>query len=1137
MQSEPTAVFDRSPSVDPSSEAFLEITQHGHDLHGEHRVSGPPPHEPEHSGLRRDSPEAGEQPPLDEPTATEPAQWIDPVSQYENEIAKSSWRPKASPRVAQPAIYTGVSLEAFPNEVLTHILSHLPPPSLSSMALVSRRLHSLVTTPHAWRVAFSRYFPGPYTVEDGAWTVNPSDSVTSDRRYFSRLTALASWRSEYILRTRLLRSLSRGKPAQFEPSKKTGTVRSASVANGSAVVTYTSQLMYPVSHLHGAFGTEVSKKEPLFIHGASEQGIASASDPSSVKVGTWGLSDHQLFRHFADLFPGDAEYGLGSGELVGAPNRMDVSQPYGMIYGEACPQGRSYFISTTEQRGRFLNLAASTSQPHLGIPALNMIGTGITAVWIAKFSNVLKMTGGLVAMLSGSSTGVLTAYALGPHPTYEKRYERGQVTAKWVLCPGVPIIAIAVDDSYSPKRHARRRIWATVLNALGEVFYLSDMPRQPDVPSTKLTPEEYDHLAWKTGRSVRWELVELSRRTARPDPFNRDLVDGSYSPRSSSDSMKLSEEQIAAETREIECFLSFRPKHFRKACEGWNMRRELKVDFAGDDGHGAGESAIVICPGIGEDEQASIRRYTRKVSKHDLPSSNPIRPSQNTDSVPPSSIFGGPAKLPVDSAEDTPSSRASSRISETVCSISNTEWRITDFNFGDRKSIEITTSALDISTYALVTTDEDPLIGMSGSSASSSATSSPLPHMKQPPGSPEVPGQRGRYLAVGTAAGMVLVWDIRSPTSKTSELINSVAPVRLIQTESPQVSCVALTSLYLVHGGNDGLVQAWDPLASSTRPIRTINSRFSTRARRRLVQAEASIHGVGNNFYATGAISLDPDPTVLRGMVALGTHLRYWSYSSSAADQYKSSKRRLRRGPRGGNAVTEGQRFNTSGRGALTDYIEDEKVEMQRQEVADRKKRAHLSHRFGVDLLGPDIDEDQLLAYARLLSEESYTSEASKRTDHLYSSSIAMRSTSPSDNDNDTDTVGPNDSSFAPDELSSASSPYEDLADDLEPEIAEAIRLSLLDEAQAPDTGADSFDLFPSHFHPHSSPPSPSKSTPPVAESSNQQEIDDLEFAIQLSLAEAESQSQSHAFEEFPALQASPGKKDSDKGKGKRRAL
>ncbi|OJI91146.1 hypothetical protein ASPTUDRAFT_38052 [Aspergillus tubingensis CBS 134.48] len=1122
MQSEPTAVFDRSLSVDPSLDVPFNSTQHGNDSHGEHPVSGLRHQKSGDSSVDHDSCDGGQQSPLKE---ADPAPFNDTVSQYEHTVAPLIQKEEGvKSRKKQSSSYSGLSLEAFPNEVLTHILSHLPPPSLSSMALVSRHFHGLVTTPHAWRIAFSRYFPGPYTVEDGAWlsAAKSSETVTSDKRYFSRLTALASWRSEYIMRTRLLRSLSRGKPAQFEPSKKTGTVRAASVRNGSAVATYTSQLLYPVSHLHGSFGSEVKKKEPLFIHGASEQGFASASDPATVKVGTWGLSDHQFFRHFADLFPGDAEYGLGSGDHVGAPNRMDVSQPYGMIYGEACPQGRTYFISTTEQRGRFLGIADSSSQPSLGIPALNLIATGVTAVWIAKSSNILKMTGGLVAMLSGSSTGVLTSYALGPHPTYEKRYERGQVTARWVLCPGVPIISISVDDSYSPKRHSRRRIWATVLNALGEVFYLSDLPRQPDVPTTKLSPEEYEQLAWKTGRSVRWELVELSRRIARLDPFSRDSVDGSYSPRSSSDAMKLNEEQVAAETKEIERFLSFKPKHFRKVCEGWDMRRELKVDFAGDDGHGAGESFLVISLGVGDDEKASIRRYTRKMTRHDASLS--VHGSHNVENVPVPSIFGGPVKSPilssVSSSSSTAPSRASSGLSETVCSISNTEWRITDFDFSDRKSVQITTSDLDLSTYALLTIDEDPLIGMSGTSALSSATSSPLPHMKQSPGNAEVPGQRGRYLAVGTAAGTVFVWDIRSPTSKNAEVINHVSPIRIIQTESPQVSCVALTSLYLVHGGNDGLVQAWDPLASSTRPIRTINSRFSTRARRRLVQAEASIHGVGNNYYATGAICLDPDPTVLRGMVALGTHLRYWSYSSSGADQYKSSKRRLRRGLRGINSTPEGQRFNTSGRGALKDYIEDEKVEMERQKIADEKERAHLSHRFGVDLLGPDVDEEQLLAYAQLLSQEAYSSEAHKRGEAIESSAV---STSPSD------TIGPNDSSVAPDELSSASSPYEDFADgDLDPDIAEAIRLSLLEDNK-PGTDLDT-DTGPFD------PPSPSLSGPAVAESSRQQEIDDLEFAIQLSLAEAESQSgQHHPTEEYPALSpwAQPSPAGKDKGKGR----
>lgn len=991
------------------------------------------------------------------------------------------------------------------------------------MTLVSHRFHELVTTPHAWRIAFSRFFPGPLAVEDGRRTTHEAD-LQSDRRFFARLTAIASWRSEYILRTRLLRSLARGKPAQFEPSKKHGTVRAASARHGSAIATYTSQLLFPVSHIHASFSPG---KGPLFIHGAAEQGIASASDPSAVKVGTWGISDHQMFRHSADLFPGEAQHGLGSGDMVGVPNTMDVSQPYGMIYGEGCPQGRSYFISKTEQRGRFLGTSDLGSHPSLGIPAVNMITHAVCSVWIAKSSHILKMTHGLVGMLSGSSSGVLTAYSLGPHPTYERRYEPGQVTAKWVLCPGVPIISIAVDDQYSSKRQSGRRVWAVALNALGEIFYLTELPRSPELPlAAKFSAEQLDELAWKTGRSVHWEMVEVSRRVARPDPFNRELVDGSYSPRSSSDSMGLNEHQLAAETKEIEKFISFKPKHFRKVCESWDMQRDLIVDFAGDDGHGAGESVIIIARGSGEDSKASIRRFMRIAYE---PTSNPTtapEPLRRATEIPPS-LFGGPVNTPHPTIT---SNLPPSRVSDGLKSIpTNFAWRMSDFVFGDRKSLEVTTSALDTSTFATLATDEDPLLAMSGSSHSSATSSPMLPHMDQPRSTLEVPGQRARYLAVGTSTGMVFVWDIRVPPARFEDVINTVSSLRTIQTDSPQVSCLAITSLYMVHGGNDGLVQAWDPLASSTKPIRTINSRFSTRARRRLAQAEASILGVGNNYYATGAICLDTDPTVLRGMVSLGTHLRYWSYSSSEADQYKPSKRRLRRLMRGDNGSSEGQRFNNSGRGEIEDFIEDERLNMERQKIADEKERAHLSARFGIDLLGPDIDEEQLLAYAQLLSEEAYSGGATKPSD-----SAAISSSATSDS---FDTIGPH--SFGPGEVSSSSSPYQDPADDTgDDELAEAIRLSLLDEqSSAPTSNLTPFIpiKYAKRLHPLRQ-PSPGAEE---AESSRQQEMDDLEFAIQLSLAEGKShQDGEEEWEEFPSLApGSSATSPSAKGKGKARAL
>jgi hypothetical protein len=232
---------------------------------------------------------------------------------------------------------------------------------------------------------------------------------------------------------------------------------------------------------------------------------------------------------------------------------------------------------------------------------------------------------------------------------------------------------------------------------------------------------------------------------------------------------------------------------------------------------------------------------------------------------------------------------------------------------------------------------------------------------------------------------------------------------------------------------------------------------------------------------------------------------------------------------RGSNGSADVQRFTNSGRGAIRDYIEDERVEMERQKVADEKERAHLSARFGIDLLGPDVDEEQLLAYARLLSEETYTGNAPNRGDQAASvSSVTSAELS--------DTVDP--SSGAPGELSSSSSPYQDPADDDDDELAEAIRLSLLDErsgaAPIEHTSPIPIKYAKGVEPPHSTPPGPT-----AAESSQQQEMDDLEFAIQLSLAENESRdgASGRDHEEFPALSPGPSSFSSGKGKGKARMM
>ena len=1000
---------------------------------------------------------------------------------------------------------------------MIHAIAHLSPNDLAAVSLVSRRFNDLVTTPHAWQVAFARYFLGPQSLDDAAFRSALEESgtvVRSEKRRFARLTALASWRSEYILRTRLLRSLARGKPVQISSTPS----RASQMQTAPPTITYDVRTFTIINHLHGTFGSGLNKRVPRFIHGADDVGMVTSSDPTTAKVDPWGQSDPNFYGQFSERFPGVAEWGLGSGEVVGRPNVMDVSQPYGMIYGQGCPEGSCYYRSLEEMRGRFVAEPNDFTMPEAGIPKLGIDGGAICSVWIAKSNAIPSLSEGLIGMMMGSAAGVVTACSIGTDGLHASRVQRGELTARWVLSPGIPIIAISVDENYSLKRHAQNRIWAVALNALGEIFYLTKFPTRSQAPKGHVD-EHIEYLAWLTGRSVYWSLVEPSRRTARPDPYSDAKIDGSYSPRTSWDGMCLSKDQIAAEIREIQQYLRKPPKEFRKSCLGWDMRRRLEVDFAGDDRNYAGEAVIVFECGLEEGDVADCKRFTRwKSNEKDKSTGTSTRittpqPSQVT------SLFGGSGTGTPDPARAPPRARSSSYTSiasspERACLVE--EWRCSKLTFGGFKGTQVTVSTLDISTFATLTMSEDPALGFSTASTASSPYASPMSVASQPASPSDIPGQRARFVAAGTKTGVVILWDIRSPVSRSSEYTNDIDPVRIVYTESPEISCLALTSLHLVVGGNDGLVQVWDPLASSMLPIRTLNSRHSSRARRRLVQAQASVQGVGINMFAAGAICLDPDPTVLRGAVSLGNQLRYWSYSSSAADQYKSSKRRLRRSERGSNNT--GDRFSGTGRTNLKDYIANEKFELEREKQERRKQAERMAGRFGTELLS----EEEALAYAAMLSQESMEAEE-KRRQEGECSAVSSETVTP-----EPSVVDPSSSSILKDDQ------------ELSADIAEAIRLSLndfpesgmYDSASSPLT---SFNIPIKYAKGKKSSPSRSKTNTPKkgkasAGSSNQNELSDLEFAMQLSLAEETSRKETE--DAFPPLSPTP-RGGGGKGKGR----
>lgn len=1060
------------------------------------------------------------------------------IAEYENALTPSVPRQALGFTVIKRADNetTRVNIDDFPNEILTHVLSHLHPDSHASVALVSKRFYSLINSPHAWRMAFQRFFPaqdilGNVRKPQGVtWGEEEGDAVRSEVRVFTRLASHASWRSEYLMRTRLLRSLSRGKPGANAGGVGAPSRASQAGKKATAVLTYNTKLPSFVTHVHATFKPN-GKKPPRIIHGASDLGIGSASDPTIGKVEKWGLDDPFAFAQLDEVMPMLIPYGMGDGPAA-MPNVMDVSQPYGLIGGEGFPGGRVFFRPTGEYRGKYLGQENGLVEAYPDIPKIPELSEGICSVWIAKSSSVPTVTRSMVGIMTGSSLGVVTTYALGYDPS-GPRYIPGEISARWVLSPGVPIIALKVDDSYSQKRKALNRVLAVALNALGEAYYLT---QPPCPPASKTRADDSTKLAWHAGRSTYWHLVEATRRQARPDDSGRNAVRGSYSPRSPSDAMSLKRDQMIAEAREIEGFLRFKPAHFRKVCYGWDMRRRLEADFANDGEFGAGESFFIIDCALDDDKTWALRRFIRTATDQPQSSAPPPLTSESpAEPKPHQSIFGS------DDAESTSPNFSCSPLPKQVSPSSDSwttpplipaskapdDWIETIFCSKEIANATLTANAVDTSLMALVTSFEDPL-----KDSSSPSTSSPATPSRQP--SSDIPGRRARLIGLGTSTGKIVLWNMRAGHTG-----DGIFPVRVIQTESPEISCLALSALYLVHGGSDGLVQAWDPLASTLDPVRTLISRSPARMPRHLLSLNPTLDDT--HFSAVGAIYLDPDPTALHGIVAFGTFVRYWAYSSS--NRATGRRRRLRHSDVHGRPT--GRRHG----GGVEGYIAAEAEELLQEQRHKAREQTRLCARFGVGI--NNLSEEEALQYAEMISQESFLLDEQRRISASDTGSAADFDTASTTGSMDTVTPEPSVAETTP-PTGHTSSAVETMSEsEYELQIQTAIRLSLLegvdDFGRSPKgNGSGEFDgpiIVRGIKAKQSSSGSPSSSRTPMigparplssaAMTTPAVADNDLELALRLSLADEENRKAMFNLEasgdEFPPL--SGGKRDRGKGR------
>ncbi|PHH69504.1 hypothetical protein CDD82_7711 [Ophiocordyceps australis] len=863
----------------------------------------------------------------------------------------------------------GTKLADLPNEILALIISFIHPDSYDSLALVSTRFHFLVSTSHAWRMAFLRYFPAQTVIAH-----LPLDSA-SELRYFGRLTLEATWRSEFLLRTRLMKSLGRVRPGRC---KSAGNPWSH-VQKKNAVLTYNSKLPWRITNLHAVYSR--GRLPMRAMHGVADLGVANMSDPHNAKAENWDMGDAFVDIQLAHLAPSIANYGLVDGP-AGTPNAMDVSQPHGFVLGRGSPGGGAYFRPANKMRGRWLASDNAPVHAYPDMPTIPRDKEAICSVWISKSLAPLGVAQSMVGILTGSTLGVITAYYLGSE-SEGLGYGNGDMTAHWVLSPGVPIISIKADDAYSAKRSAASRLCAVALNALGEVFYLT----QPPLPCA--SGGDTAARAWKTGRSVCWRRIDSTRRSTT-SLNDASLHVGLEPPLLLDDDDDDDDDglKLAAHARETERLMQLGPVHFRSLYSGWDMQRRLEVDFAADDDKGAGEVVLVIDCGVAEGQRAAICRYTRAVVATSKPGVSPLMPKTAMASLFAQVETGGQGNC---------ARKESPQLPGIV-----DDWRCSTLQLMSHGDCTISASALECSSYSLLTIAEDALCAAAGAA---SGTAAATPCLDTAPGRRDsvVPGHGARFLAVGTTSGVIVVWNCRDGNPRV------VYPVRIIETESVSISCLAVSALYLVHGGSDGLVQIWDHLASCQEAVRTINSKSENRAPRHVALMNATLRNA--SFSSVDTMSLDPDPTVMRGVLTFGTLVRYWHYGPSHACG-SHNKHRARSSQLHGHGETTRRR----GR-AVSGYIAAEQAEVRREDEGQARDKARLRRRFGVGGLSVGLTEEEAVLYAEMMSQESWAKESQRRAG------------------------------------AALSRPANDADDEFECQLEQAIRLSLLDAPHAQPAG------------------------------------------------------------------------------------
>ena len=215
-----------------------------------------------------------------------------------------------------------------------------------------------------------------------------------------------------------------------------------------------------------------------------------------------------------------------------------------------------------------------------------------------------------------------------------------------------------------------------------------------------------------------------------------------------------------------------------------------------------------------------------------------------------------------------------------------------------------------------------------------------------------------------------------------------------------------------------------------------------------------------------------------------------------------------------------GERYVPTPRaGGVRRFIENEKWDLHADEYREKQEHARMAGRYGTDLLGESATEEDLVAYAAMLSQEAFQADEERRQSLTPNAKASSRA-SPAP-----------ESRHTPLRQSSVASTQP--ADDFDADLEEAIKRSLALESSSPGSEVAREQTLDIPIKYAKSKKRSARSSPRPTEvgSSRADTSDDMDFALQISLAEERSRQDA----EWERLEAEETY-TSNKGKGKHRA-